>query len=84
MEKNIAANRVAGAIGLIARKGKIGYFETYGMRDKENAKPMQKDSLFRIYSMTKPVTGVAVMMLFEEGKFQLNDPVSKYRPSSRI
>lgn len=80
MQQHIAANRVAGAIGLIARRGKIGYFESWGMMDKETNKPMRKDAIFRIYSMTKAVTGVAVMMLYEEGKFTLNDPVSKYLP----
>ncbi len=80
MQQHIAANRVAGAIGLIARRGKIGYFESWGMMDKETNKQMRKDAIFRIYSMTKAVTGVAVMMLYEEGKFALTDPVSKYLP----
>ncbi len=80
MQKHIAENHIAGAIGLIARRGKIGYFETWGMMDKESAKPMRKDTIFRIYSMTKAVTGVATMMLYEEGKFFLNDPVSKFLP----
>lgn len=80
MQQHIAAGRVAGAIGLIARHGKIGYFETYGMMDKEAGKPMRKDAIFRIYSMTKAVTGVATMILYEENKFSLNDPVSKYLP----
>jgi CubicO group peptidase (beta-lactamase class C family) len=80
MQQHIAANRVAGAIGLIARRGKVGYFESWGMIDKESNKPMRKDAIFRIYSMTKAVTGVAVMMLYEEGKFVLTDPVSKFLP----
>jgi CubicO group peptidase (beta-lactamase class C family) len=80
MQQHIAANRIAGAIGLIARRGKIGYFEAWGTMDREANKPMRKDALFRIYSMTKAVTGVAVMMLYEEGKFTLNEPVSKYLP----
>jgi CubicO group peptidase (beta-lactamase class C family) len=80
MQQHIAENRVAGAIGLIARGGKIGYFESWGMMDKESNKPMRKDSIFRIYSMTKAVTGVATMILYEEGRFFLNDPVSKYLP----
>ncbi|MEP7271724.1 MAG: serine hydrolase domain-containing protein [Acidobacteriota bacterium] len=79
-QEHIAANRVAGAIGLIARRGKIGYFEAWGMMDKEGAKPMRKDAIFRMYSMTKAVTGVATMILYEEGRFALNDPVSKYLP----
>ena len=80
MQQHIAANRIAGAIGLIARRGKIGYYESWGMMDKEANKPMRKDAIFRIYSMTKAVTGVAAMMLYEEGKFTLTDPVSKYLP----
>jgi CubicO group peptidase (beta-lactamase class C family) len=78
--KEIAQNRLAGGIGLIARRGKIAYFETYGMADKEAGRPMTKDTIFRIFSMTKAVTGVAVMMLYEEGKFALTDPVSRYLP----
>jgi CubicO group peptidase (beta-lactamase class C family) len=80
MEKEIAQNRLAGGIGLIARRGKIAYFETYGMADKESGRPMQKDAIFRIFSMTKAVTGVAVMILYEEGRFALTDPVSRYLP----
>jgi CubicO group peptidase (beta-lactamase class C family) len=80
MQKHISENRIAGAIGLIARRGKIGYFETWGMMNKDAGKPMRKDAIFRIYSMTKAVTGVATMMLYEEGKFFLNDPVSKFLP----
>ncbi|MBI3683263.1 MAG: beta-lactamase family protein [Acidobacteria bacterium] len=80
MNQHVEANHVSGAIGLIARRGKIGYFETYGFQDKESAKPMPKDAIFRIYSMTKAITGVAVMTLYEEGKFFLTDPLSKYLP----
>jgi CubicO group peptidase (beta-lactamase class C family) len=80
IEKMITGNQLAGAIGLIARRGKIGYFETYGMADKENNKPIRPDSIFRIYSMTKAITGVSVMMLYEDGKFSLHDPISKYLP----
>jgi CubicO group peptidase (beta-lactamase class C family) len=80
MEKEIAENRLAGGIGLIARRGKIAYFETYGMADKEAGRPMTRDAIFRIYSMTKAVTGVAVMALYEEGRFSLTDPVSRYLP----
>ena len=80
MQKHIAENHIAGAIGLVARRGKIAYFDAWGMMDKESAKPMRKDAIFRIYSMTKAVTGVAAMILYEEGRFYLNDPVSKYIP----
>jgi CubicO group peptidase (beta-lactamase class C family) len=80
MEKQIAANRMAGGLGLIARKGKIAYFESWGMADKESGKAMWKDAIFRIYSMTKAITGVAAMMLYEEGLFALSDPVSNFLP----
>jgi CubicO group peptidase (beta-lactamase class C family) len=80
MNYHVAQKHLPGAIGLIARNGKVAYQEAYGMADVEAAKPMKLDTIFRIYSMTKPVTSVAVMMLYEEGKFQLNDPVAKYLP----
>jgi CubicO group peptidase (beta-lactamase class C family) len=80
MNQHIADKKMAGAMGLIARRGKIAYQETYGMADIENSKPMQFDTIHRIYSMSKPITSVAVMMLYEEGKFQLNDPLGKYLP----
>lgn len=80
MNDHVAKGHIAGALGLIARRGKIGYFETYGLQDREARVPMRKDAIFRMYSMTKPFTGVAVMILYEEGKFFLTDPVSKYLP----
>ncbi len=80
MQKHIAENYITGAIGLIARRGKIGYLESWGTMDKEANKPMRKDAIFRIYSMTKAITGVSTMILYEEGRFSLNDPVSKYLP----
>jgi CubicO group peptidase (beta-lactamase class C family) len=80
MHEHIDANRITGAIGLIARHGKIVYFDTYGLMDRESKKPMRKDAIFRIYSMTKAVTGVAVMILLDEGKFALEDPVAKFLP----
>jgi CubicO group peptidase (beta-lactamase class C family) len=64
----------------VARHGKLGYLEALGVQDLETRAPMTERSLFRIYSMTKPVTAVAVMMLFEAGRFSLADPVSKYLP----
>jgi CubicO group peptidase (beta-lactamase class C family) len=70
----------AGAVTLVARNGKIVEWQAVGMRDLATNKPMQKDTIVRIYSMTKPITTVAAMMLNEEGKFQLDDPVSKYLP----
>ncbi|HSF23867.1 MAG TPA: serine hydrolase domain-containing protein, partial [Blastocatellia bacterium] len=80
MNDHVAKGRIAGAIGLIARRGKVGYFETYGFQDKEARIAMREDTIFRMYSMTKPITGVAVLILYEEGKFFLSDPVSKYLP----
>jgi len=80
MNKHIAEKRIPGASGLIARQGKIAYQETFGMADVEAGKPMKMDTIHRIYSMTKPITSAALMMLYEEGKFQLNDPVAKYLP----
>ena len=72
--------RLAGAVTAVARHGKIAHFESAGYRDMEAGAPMTNDTLFRIYSMTKPITGVALMMLYEEGKFRLSDPVEKYIP----
>lgn len=72
--------KIAGASVIVARKGKIALFETFGMMDKNAKKPMEKNTIFRFYSMTKPITSVAVMMLYEQGKLNLNDPVSKYIP----
>jgi len=80
MKDHVDKGHIAGAIGLIARRGKVGYFETYGFQDKEAGVAMRKDTIFRMYSMTKPITGVAVMILYEEGKFALSEPVSKYLP----
>ncbi|GFE78923.1 serine hydrolase [Steroidobacter agaridevorans] len=71
---------LSGVVTMVARKGKVVHLEAAGKRELENGTPMQKDSIFRIYSMTKPITGVAMMILFEQGKWQLNDPVSKYIP----
>ena len=75
------AKRIPGAVVMIARDGKVVYNEAFGVRDPATGAPMRKDSIFRIYSMTKPVTGVAVLMLMEEGKLRLSDPVSKYLPA---
>lgn len=71
---------IPGAVVLIVRNGKIAYYEAYGYSDAENKKRMQKDNIFRIASQTKAIASLAVMMLFEEGKFLLDEPVSKYIP----
>lgn len=80
MSQHVANKKMPGAIGLIARHGKVAYQETWGMADMEAGTPMQMDTIHRIYSMTKPITGVALMMLYEEGKFLLNDPIAKFMP----
>jgi CubicO group peptidase (beta-lactamase class C family) len=71
---------IPGAVVLIARKGKMAYFEAIGFQNRENKEPMHTDAIFRIASMSKPITSVAVMMLVEEGRIQLLDPVSRYLP----
>ena len=80
MQRAIDAKTFSGAVTLIARNGRIAHFEAQGLMDLESKKPMQKDAIFRIMSMTKPVVGVAVMMLVEEGKVRLTDPVSRFIP----
>lgn len=80
MNKYIGLNKLAGTQTLIARKGEIAHFHSQGNRDIEKNLPINEDTLFRIYSMTKPVTGVALMQLFEQGLFQLSDPISKFLP----
>ncbi len=80
MQEFVTGGDAAGVTVLVARRGKVVYFETFGMRDIENQKPMMADTIFRIYSMSKPITSAALMTLYEEGKFFLNDPVEKYLP----
>ena len=81
LRANIAANEIPGAVLVIARHGKIAYFESLGLLDPQAKIEMRKDAIFRIYSMSKPITTVAAMMLFEEGKLSLNEPVGKYIPA---
>ncbi len=80
MRKNVESKDIAGVVTMVARCGKTAHLKAFGMADIEAGKPMTTDTIFRIASMTKPVTSVAVMMLWEEGKFLLNDPVSKFIP----
>ncbi len=83
IERHVEAGELAGAVTLVARRGKVAHFEAIGRMDGEGegAVPMRKDALFGIASMTKPITSTAVMMLYEEDRFQLDDPVSRYIPA---
>ena len=78
--REIERGRVPGAVALVARRGRLGFFESFGHRDAASGAPMERNAIFRIYSMTKPITSVAAMMLWEEGRFLLSDPVAKYLP----
>ena len=80
MQRHIDSHDISGAVTLVARKGQIAWFHAQGLMDIEANKPMQKDAFFRVFSMSKPVCGVAILMLLEEGKVRLNDPVSKFIP----
>jgi CubicO group peptidase (beta-lactamase class C family) len=80
VKQYIKEGRGAGVIVLVFRHGKVAFFAAQGVRDAAAGKPMEKDTICRIYSMTKPITTVAAMMLWEEGRFGLDDPVSKYLP----
>jgi CubicO group peptidase (beta-lactamase class C family) len=80
LRDEIERGRVPGAVALIARGGRLGFFESFGQRDAAGGAPMTNDAIFRIYSMTKPLTSVAAMMLWEDGRFLLNDPIGKYLP----
>jgi CubicO group peptidase (beta-lactamase class C family) len=76
----VAAQKVAGAVAAVARKGQLAYLETVGVQDLASRAPMTERSVFRIYSMTRPITAVAAMMLMEEGRTRLDDPIAKYLP----
>ena len=80
MKRHVEEKKIAGGVTLVARRGKVAHLGVYGMQDIEAGKPMQADTIFRIASMTKPITSVAVMMLYEEGRYLLSDPVSKFIP----
>jgi len=81
MRPYVEQGLVAGLMTAVARRGRLVHFESYGYRDLEAEKPMEHETIFRIYSMTKPVTSVAVLMLYEEGRFLLTDPVARYIPA---
>lgn len=80
VRRDIDDGKLVGVVTMVARHGKIVHFDAIGKYGLDNDKPIDKDALFRIYSMTKPITTVAMMMLYEEGRFQLGDPVYKYLP----
>ncbi|MBV7336272.1 beta-lactamase family protein [Chloroflexi bacterium TSY] len=80
MQRYIDDQKVAGIVTLLACQGKVFHFERYGLRNVETNQSMKLDTIFRIYSMTKPITSVAAMILYEEGLFQLDDPVFKFLP----
>lgn len=80
MAKYIAQNKLAGTSTLVARNGEVVHLSTFGYRDREAKLPMTEDTIFRIYSMTKPITAVAALTLWEQGLFHMNDPIEKYLP----
>ena len=80
MQGYVDRNEVAGVVTLVARRGKVVHFSAAGQRDVENGAAMTHDTIFRMASMTKPIASVALMMLYEEGRFQLRDPISKWLP----
>lgn len=81
IQREVEKGQYPGAVMLVARNGRIVYFESVGQLDPAGGKPMTRDAIFRLYSMTKPYTSVAIMMLMEEGKLRLTDPVSRYIPA---
>jgi len=80
LRADVERGRIPGAVVIVARKGRIAYLDTVGFRDKTAGAAMTQDAIFRIASMTKPLVSVATMMLYEEGRLFLSDPVSKYLP----
>ena len=79
-QRYIDAGKLAGTLTLMARRGQVVYCEALGHLEIERRRPVTADSIWRIYSMTKPITSVGLMMLYEEGRFQLDDPVHKFIP----
>src|SRR5512134_1904141 len=80
IQRSIDQHQITGAVTMVSRKGKVAHFEAIGQMDLEAKAPMRKDAIFRIASMSKPITGVAILMLMEEGKLRLTDPVSRFIP----
>jgi CubicO group peptidase (beta-lactamase class C family) len=83
LQNYVDDGELVGVVSMIARRGQVVHFDAYGVLDKDTGAAVAKDSIFRIYSMTKPVTSLAIMMLYEEGKIQLTDPVERYLPAFR-
>ena len=81
MHQWVDSGKLAGMVTCVMRKGQLAFAEVYGKADIARNKPMRPDTIFRIYSMTKPLTSTAIMMLYEEGRFQLDDPISKFIPA---
>src|SRR6185369_12883438 len=77
----VDSGKLPGMLVAVMRKGELAFAETYGKADVERNKPVRPDTIFRIYSMTKPLTSTAIMMLYEEGRFQLDDPISRFLPA---
>ena len=80
VDQVVKDGKTAGAVVVVIRRGKIAHFSAHGWQDVAQQRPMQQNTIFRIYSMTKPITTAAAMMLWEDGRFKLDDPVSKYLP----
>ena len=78
--RHVAARDISGAVTIVARRGRVVHFEAHGLMDLEAKKPMTKDALFRLASSSKPITAAAILMLMEDGKLKLTDPVAKYIP----
>ena len=78
--RHVEARDISGAVTMVARRGRVVHFEAHGLMDIEAKKPMTKDALFRLASSSKPITAAAILMLMEEGKLKLTDPVAKYIP----
>ena len=80
MAEQVASNRLPGLSAMVHRRGQTAYFNCTGQMDREAGKPVTEDTIFRIYSMTKPITAVAAMICYEDGHFQLDDPIAKFLP----
>ena len=81
MRRYVDGGKLAGTVSLVSRRGQVVYFDDYGQRDREAGAEMTLDTLFRIYSMTKPITSVAALMLYEDGHFLLDDPIANFLPA---